>query len=200
MKRNHSLGLRIWHWVDAALVVGLLSTYFLRKHLVSNLKYFRKQLFTQSNIDISDSLSKPIMNEIVQQLWNWHIYLGYALALFFVIRMILFFTDKQNPILECWNGICEFKTHFDFRNIHHTGVKIVYLIFYFLQLFMILSGLILTFHDSLGIQGQVKELLSETHESLMWFFLGFIIVHVFGVFSAENRDDPGITSSMINGK
>lgn len=199
MKRNYSLGLRIWHWIDAVLVTGLVGSYFLRKNLVSNLKYFKKQLH-QSNLDLSDSLSKPIINDIVQQLWNWHIYLGYVLAAFFIIRVVLFLIDKQNPILECWNGICHFKTHFDFRNIHHTGVRMMYLMFYVLQLFMILSGLILTFHDSLGIQGNIKSIISESHEFVMWFFLFFMFLHITGVFSAENRGDPGITSSMINGR
>jgi Ni,Fe-hydrogenase I cytochrome b subunit len=33
----------------------------------------------------------------------------------------------------------------------------------------------------------------------MWFFLAFVIVHVIGVFTAENLGDPGIVSAMING-
>lgn len=195
-RRNHSLGLRVWHWLDGGVVVGLIATFFLRDSLVGHSRFLVASL-NANGIAISDAAAKPIIKEMVNQLWTWHIYLGYALTALFVLRCVLFFTDKRNPVHECWKSFCELRGHFDFRNIHSTAVKSGYLVFYFLQLFMILSGLTLTFSDSLGLQREFRHTINEAHETVMWFFLAFVIAHIMGVVIAENRENPGIVSAMI---
>jgi Ni,Fe-hydrogenase I cytochrome b subunit len=134
---------------------------------------------------------------MVNRLWTWHIYLGYGLTALLLFRIVLFFTDKRNPVMECWNSICELKGRFDFRNVHSSVVKSGYVVFYLLQLFMVLSGLTLTFSASLGISRELRHSVNEAHEAVMWFFLAFVIAHVIGIIVAENRDDPGIVSAMI---
>lgn len=195
-RRNHSLGLRIWHWLDAGIVIGLIVTFFLRDSLVSHSRFLVAQL-SANGVAVNDAVAKPIIKEMVNQLWTWHIYLGYALTALFVTRIILMFTDKRNPVLECWQSVCELREHFDFRNVHSTFVKTGYFTFYLLQLFMILSGLTLTFSGSLGIAKDLRHSINEAHETVMWFFLAFIIAHIVGVVVAENRDDPSIVSAMI---
>jgi Ni/Fe-hydrogenase 1 B-type cytochrome subunit len=197
-RRNHSLGLRVWHWLDALVVIGLITTFFLRDALVSHSRFLVANL-NAGGISVSDAVARPIIKEMVNQLWGWHIKLGYALTALFLVRIVLHFTDKRNPVLECWGSVCELRGKFDFRNIHSTGVKTGYLAFYSLQLFMILSGLTLTFSDFLGVSKALRHTVSETHETVMWFFLVFVIAHVAGVFIAENKDDPGIISAMVNG-
>lgn len=197
--RHHSLGLRIWHWLDAAVVIGLITTFFLRDGLVSHSRYLVAQL-NAKGIPVDDTVARPIIKEMVNQLWAWHIYLGYALTTLLLFRAILFFTDKRNPAMECWQSICELRGRFDFRNVHSTTVKTGYLVFYLLQLFMVVSGLALTFSTSLGLSQNFRHSVNEAHESVMWFFLAFAIAHVIGVFVAENRDDPGIVSALISGR
>ncbi|MFL5813946.1 MAG: cytochrome b/b6 domain-containing protein [Bdellovibrionia bacterium] len=194
--RQHSLGLRIWHWLDAAIVVGLITTFFLRNSLVSHSRYLVAQL-NAKGIAVSDSTAKPIIREMVDQLWTWHIYLGYGLTALLLFRAVLFITDKRNAAVECWHAVCELRERFDFRNVHSAGVKTGYLAFYILQLFMVLSGLSLTFSESIGITRETRHQINEAHETVMWFFLAFVIAHIIGVVIAENRDDPGIISAMI---
>jgi Ni,Fe-hydrogenase I cytochrome b subunit len=194
--RHHSLGLRIWHWLDAVVIVGLIVTFFLRDGLVSNSRYLVSQLSARG-IPVEDTVTKPIIKEMVNRLWTWHIYLGYGLTALLLFRIVLFFTDKRNPVMECWNSICELKGRFDFRNVHSSVVKSGYVVFYLLQLFMVLSGLTLTFSASLGISRELRHSVNEAHEAVMWFFLAFVIAHVIGIIVAENRDDPGIVSAMI---
>jgi Ni,Fe-hydrogenase I cytochrome b subunit len=198
-RRNHSVGLRIWHWLDALVVIGLITTYFLRQGLVSSLRFFTRRL-SEGGLSVADATTRPITRELVHQLWAWHVYFGYALTTLLVLRVILFFTDKRNPVRDCWEGICRLRTHYDFRNIHNVGVRAGYVAFYALQLFMVVSGLMLTFDQSLGLGKDFRHLVNEAHETVMWFFLAFVIAHIVGVFAAENRDDPGIVSAMINGK
>jgi Ni,Fe-hydrogenase I cytochrome b subunit len=194
--RHHSLGLRIWHGLDAAIVIGLITTFFLRDSLVSHSRYLVAQL-NAKGVMVNDATARPIIREMVDQLWKWHIYFGYALTALLIFRIVLFFTDKRNPAIECWNSVCELRGRFDFRNVHSAGVKAGYLAFYVLQLFMVLSGLALTFSDSIGITRETRHQINEAHEAVMWFFLAFIIAHIIGVVIAENRDDPGIISAMI---
>lgn len=196
--RRHSVGLRIWHWLDAIVVVALITTFFLRESLVSHSRFLVQRL-KDSGLTIEDAMVRPMIHEMVDQLWTWHIYFGYALTALFVWRVILVFTDKISPVRTCWDAICTMRSNFDFRNVHSAAVKSGYVAFYALQLFMIASGLSLTFDDALGLSQGVHGAIHEAHEIVMWFFLAFVMVHIAGVFFAENADDPGIVSAMING-
>jgi len=33
----------------------------------------------------------------------------------------------------------------------------------------------------------------------MWFFAAFVVLHTAGVVIAENQDEPGLVSDMLNG-
>jgi Ni/Fe-hydrogenase 1 B-type cytochrome subunit len=179
--RVHSPALRVWHWLDAVVVNALIITYFLRKFLTSHTRALVQHL-NDMNYKIAETDSKPLIRDMVDHLWVWHIYIGYALTVLFIWRMVLLFTRNEQ-----------------IRG-HNSVVKWSYVLFYFLQLFMIISGLILVFGDSFHIAKSVVHTIHEVHEFVMWFFLAFVITHVAGVFIAENTGDPGIVSAMINGK
>jgi Ni,Fe-hydrogenase I cytochrome b subunit len=196
--RNHSRGLRIWHWLDALVVTGLIATYFLRGALVSNTRFLVQKL-SEGGLAVTDAVSRPIQRQLVQRLWVWHIDLGYVLTALLLVRVVLLFTDKRNPAADSWRALNTLRGHFDFRNVHSAAVKSGYVVFYLLQAFMVLSGLTLVFGESLGVGKDFRHLLSQTHEAAMWFFLAFALAHITGVFFAENTGDPGIVSSMING-
>lgn len=197
--RSHSGGLRVWHWLNAITVLALLGTYFLREYIGSQTRFIAQRL-RDTGLTFDDAVVKEIRGEIVDQLWVWHINLGYFLTALFAMRVILFFTDRTNPFTECWRSFCAARQHFDFRNVHSVLVKASYLAFYCLLLFMIGSGLTLTFGDGLGIREATLDLAKESHETVMWFFAIFVVAHIAGVFIAENSGDPGIVSAMINGK
>lgn len=196
--RRHSLGLRIWHWLDALVVLALIATYFLRENLVQHGRYLTQRL-AETGFAVSDEAARPIIREMVKDLWAWHIRIGYVLTALFVVRVILFFTDKTHPLRECWDLVGTARTNFDFRNVHNVVVRAGYIVFYALQLFMIGSGFALVFGKGWGIAQPIHHLLHESHETVMWFFVAFVILHVVGVFTAENTGDAGITSAMING-
>lgn len=195
----YSWSLRAWHWLDAVVIVALIVTFFLREFLVSHSRYLIQRL-NEAGLSIADNQVRPIIGEMVDQLWTWHLYLGYALTALFIWRMILLFTVQANPLRECWRSVCAMREQFDFRNIHGTAVKAGYVVFYALQLFMIVTGLIMAFGESLKLSAPLEDAIHEGHEAVMWFFVAFVVFHVVGVFVAENKDDPGIVSAMINGR
>ena len=120
-------------------------------------------------------------------MWDWHIWLGYALAALVVWRIVLFFTDsgKQNY------QNCSEKT------THDKIVSSIYVIFYALMFLIAATGLLLHFHDFFNISKDLGHSIKEFHELLYNGILYFVVIHIAGVIMAENKDEKGIVSSMI---
>jgi cytochrome b561 len=189
--KKWSLNFRLWHWIHAFVVLGLLGTVFLRKTFLSwrtNSEILATKL---SDIDISVTAdqAKMLAKSIRAPMWEWHILLGYGLAALVVWRVALFFTNsgKQNY------------THLKEENFHKKMVKLGYIAIYTIVLFMSVSGLVIHFYELLGLSKDTAHDIKELHELLYNAFLVFVPLHILGVFIAENRDEKGILSDMING-
>ncbi|MDM5270603.1 cytochrome b/b6 domain-containing protein [Sulfurovum sp. zt1-1] len=181
----------VWHWVHAAVVLGLLGTVFLRKTFLSwrtNSEILTQKL-SAMNLEVTADQAKSLARAIRAPMWEWHIILGYALAALLVWRILLFFTEsgKQNY------------KNFKEDNLHKKIVKAGYLATYGVLIIMAVSGLLIHFDDALGISDKTAEMLKEVHEFLYNFILIFVPLHIIGILIAENRDENGITSDMING-
>ena len=98
--KKWSLSFRIWHWLHALVVIGLLGTVFLRKTFLSwrsNSEILATKLSTM-DIEVSSEQTKALAKAVRAPMWEWHIFLGYALATLLLVRIILFFTrsGRQN--------------------------------------------------------------------------------------------------------
>ncbi|NWF67038.1 MAG: cytochrome b/b6 domain-containing protein [Campylobacterales bacterium] len=164
--------IRIWHWFNFLLIAGLLLTVLLRKTFLS---YKTNGLLIQNklmelNMTISIDDAKNIAKAIRTPMWDWHYYLGFALALFFIYRIFI--------------GFKNLKIDKSFDGIRHA----TYALFYILLGFMVISGVTLYF---------VKvEFLKELHEISMFFFVAFIPIHIIGVIVHE-RKYGNVLSKMI---
>jgi len=81
---------RVWHWIHAAVVLGLLGTVFLRKTFLSwrtNSELLTQKL-SEINLEVTADQAKVLAKAIRAPMWEWHIILGYALA------ALLFFTKS----------------------------------------------------------------------------------------------------------
>ena len=186
-----SLNFRIWHWIHAIVVLGLLGTVFLRKTFLSwrtNSEILSTKL---SDIDISVTAdqAKMLAKSIRAPMWEWHILLGYALAALLVWRIALFFTEsgKQNY------------RNFGKETVHKKMVKLGYIGIYGILLFMAVSGLVIHFYEALGLTKDGAHDIKEIHELVFNAVLIFAPLHIIGVFIAENQDEKGILSDMVNG-
>jgi len=186
---QYSLAFRIWHWLNALIVFGLLGTVFLRKTFLSwraNSEIIINQL-AAINIEITTVQAKVIAKAIRAGMWEWHIILGYALAFSVLYRIALFFFDSSQK--KIWHEL----------DLHKKIVKISYYTLYIVLFFMTVSGFVIYFHDVLGLSSEKAHDIKEAHEFIYNFILLFVPLHIAGVFIAENRNEKGIVSTMING-
>ncbi len=185
------LDFRVWHWMHAVVVLGLLGTVFLRKTFLSwrtNSELLTQKL-SEINLEVTAEQAKVLAKAIRAPMWEWHIILGYALAALLVWRIILFFTDsgKQN-----YQNLKE-------ESLHKKMVKFGYIGIYGILLFMAVSGLVIHFYEALGLTKDGAHDIKEIHELVFNAILIFVPLHIIGVFVAENQDEKGIISDMVNG-
>lgn len=189
--KKWSLSFRIWHWLHAFVVLGLLGTVFLRKTFLSwraNSEILTSKL-SEMQIDVTAEQSKLLAQAVRAPMWEWHILLGYSLAFFLIIRVILFFTQsgKRNYI------------DISSASLHKKMVKIGYIGIYAILFFMAISGLSIHFYEELGLLKTRADDIKEIHEAVFNFVWIFVAMHIGGVVIAENRDEKGIISDMISG-
>ena len=185
------LDFRVWHWVHATVILGLLGTVFLRKTFLSwrtNSELLTQKL-AEIDLSVTEAQAKVLAKAIRAPMWEWHIILGYALAALVVWRVILFFTDsgKQNY------------QNLKAESLHKKLVKIGYLGIYVIILFMSISGLVIHFYEELGLLKDTAHDIKDIHELVFNAILIFVPLHIIGVIIAENQDEQGIISNTING-
>ena len=189
--KKWSLNFRVWHWVHATVVLGLLGTVFLRKTFLSwrdNSEILSQKLLTM-DIEVSNEQAKVLAKSIRAPMWDWHIILGYGLAFLLIWRIALFFTQsgKQN-----YQNLKK-------ETLHKKAVKLGYIAIYTILAFMTISGLVIHFYKELSILKDTAHNIKEVHELAYNAILIFAPIHIVGVFIAENQDEKGILSDMVNG-
>ena len=185
------LDFRIWHWINAVVVLGLLGTVFLRKTFLSwrsNSELLTQKL-SEINLEVTAEQAKMLAKAIRAPMWEWHIILGYALAALLVWRLILFFTQSGKHNYQ----------NLGKETFHKKMVKLSYIGIYVILLFMAVSGLIIHFYETLGLTKEAAHDIKEIHELVFNAVLIFTPLHIIGVWVAEHRDEKGIISDMVNG-
>src|SRR3989339_358061 len=183
---KYTLKFRIWHWLNAIVILGLLGTVFLRKTFLSykaNAEILMSKLSAMGT-DITIEDAKILAKAIRAGMWEWHIILGYALAFLVIYRIFLFFGDESK------------KEDFVSLNIHKKAVKISYYILYAVILFMTISGFAIHFYTDLGISKESVGALKDMHELVYNFILIFVPLHIAGVVFADAKEEHGIVSTM----
>lgn len=182
---------RIWHWVHAAVVIGLLSTVFLRKTFLSwrtNAELLTQKL-AEIDLSVTEAQAKVLAKSIRAPMWEWHILLGYALAALLLWRVALFFTTSGKRSF----------IHFKQATLHRKVVKVGYVGIYLVLLFMVTTGLSIHFHETLGINKELSDSIKDIHELVFNAVLIYVPLHIIGVAVADIYEEKGIISRMING-
>ena len=187
---KYSFNFRLWHWLNAIVVLGLLGTVFLRKTFLSwrtNSEILTDKLFDM-DIEITTLQAKALAKAIRAGMWEWHIILGYALAFLMVYRTILYFKDSS------------IKEKFSELSLHKKGVKSLYYLIYTTLFFMSISGFIIYFYQDLGLTKATAHDIKDIHELVFNVLMIFVPIHIAGVVIADATNEQGLISSMINGK
>ncbi|MBL0707490.1 MAG: cytochrome b/b6 domain-containing protein [Sulfurimonas sp.] len=187
---KYSIPFRIWHWLNALVVLGLLATVFLRKTFLSwraNSEILLNEL-AKIDIEITSAQAKVLAKAIRAGMWEWHILLGYALVALLAWRIYLMFKDSSN------------KESFLSLSLHKKMVHLLYYFIYATLIFMSISGFIIYFYQGLGLLKTTAHDIKELHELAFHIILYFIPLHLLGLVIAEFRDEKGVISSMVHGK
>lgn len=187
---KYSASFRLWHWLNAIVVLGLLATVFLRKTFLSwrtNSEILMTKL-SEFGIEITAEQAKILAKAIRAGMWEWHIILGYALVFLIIYRIYLHYSNATN------------KESFSSLSLHKKGVEVLYYLFYATLVFMAISGVVISFHEELGMSKEFAHDIKEIHELAFNFILFFAVAHIGGVVIAELRDEKGLVSSMISGE
>ncbi len=187
---KYTLKFRVWHWLNAIVVFGLLATFFLRKTFLSwrtNSEILMIQL-SEMGIEITADQAKILAKAVRAGMWEWHIIFGYALAFLVLYRIYLFYSDKSERV------------DFSSLDIHHKAVRVSYYVVYATLFFMTVSGLSIHFYQELGMSKDFAHDIKEIHEPIAYIVAVFVPLHIIGVFFADATDEKGLVSTMINGK
>jgi Ni/Fe-hydrogenase 1 B-type cytochrome subunit len=185
--KNFSLHMRIWHWLNAVVVFGLLGTFFLRKTFLSwrdNAEILSAKL-QSFGIAVTNAQAGALAKAVRDPMWEWHIILGYVFA-----------------GLVAWRLAMIFREGFGYapQNAHMAWVYRGYKIFYVIFAFMAVSGILVHLYADIGIGKETAHSIKEMHELVAWSIVGFVVLHIAGVFVADNRDQKGIVSKMVSGE
>nr|BFD62516.1 hypothetical protein BdHM001_11970 [Bdellovibrio sp. HM001] len=204
-KKYQPAGLRVWHWLNALAIFGLLGTVLLRKTFLSwrtNAALIEEKI-QQAGGAITPELAKDIAVSIRTPMWDWHYVLGFSLAALLVLRILVgIFSVKTCPAAQAakatWN-LSKVPASDKGKAVHYALVRTGYAVFYLMTVFMVFSGLVMYFKEALGLDKSVVNSIKEIHELSMWFFVVFVAGHLVGVIVAELRGDRGLVSDMIHG-
>jgi len=185
---KYSATFKLWHWLNAFVVLGLLGTVFLRKTFLSwrtNSEILMSKL-SEFGTEVTAEQAKILAKAIRAGMWEWHIILGYALVFLILFRIYLHFNNSIN------------KDSFSSLSLHKKAVQILYYIFYATLLFMAVSGVALAFHNELSLSKEFTHDIKEIHEVVFNFILFFAVVHIGGVVVGELTNEKGLISDMIS--
>lgn len=203
--KKYSASLRLWHWANMILISGSLITVLINSTLNDreNINPLIKSELKNGGVSITDQQAGSLGHALEDKVWEIHTYFGYALAALLLFRLILEFFQlaDQKLIRKIKSAYAQFQTTKKNRELarHELVVKGIYAVFYLLLTVMAVTGLFLAFEDLLAPFKAIRHSVKEVHGFCMYLVLGFIAVHLLGVFLAERKESKGIVSDMING-
>lgn len=202
--KKYSSSLRLWHWLSAMVISGSLITVLLNSTLTdtrSNAEIIKTEL-TNAQLPVTSGQARHAAHEISDKVWEVHTWFGYTLAALLAFRLIAeFFQLADQKLIRKIKSACNhyymIKKNRELAR-HELVVKLLYALLYILLFIMAITGLCLAFEDDVPALKAIHA-IREIHGFCMYLILGFITVHLAGVFLAERGDGKGIISDMING-
>ena len=184
--REYSAIYRIMHWSIAICMTLLLVTIFLRLTWMNknNVALIIQEYLATTDQKLTQDQLITLAKKIRKPMWDWHIYIGYALVGLYSIRIALPFFGQMkfsNPL----NKDLGMKEKFQYWT---------YLIFYVCVAISLITGLIIV----LGPKN-LKEPMEEIHVLSIYYLLAFIVIHLSGVFFSELTTQQGLISRIVSG-
>ncbi len=195
IRPRYTAALRIWHWGNALVITGLLSTiWFMRVIIdVRGLRPKIRELAAQGGITLSLEQAKAISKLVSHRIWDYHIYLGVALAGLLVLRVLAELTAAGRQ--RFGHRLRQARAEAGAATL----VKYSYLAFYLMLVVIVGTGLGILYADKVAWLAPLEETLKTIHTVDMYLIIGFLFIHVIGVVANELTKRRNVTSDMIHG-
>lgn len=177
---------RLIHWGIAFGMLFILLTILLRmgwmeKHHIASMLMAAPQL---AGAALSESDAIKIAKSIRNVMFQWHILVGYAVAVLFVIRMSY---TKVKGIF--------FVSPFDAAATPREKIQAwTYISFYAFLGLSLISGLLIKFGPE-----SLEEVAEDLHVLGLWYLVPFLVLHLGGIVMGELTNEKGLISRMIGG-
>jgi Ni/Fe-hydrogenase 1 B-type cytochrome subunit len=203
--QQHSVMIRIWHWLTFILLSAVIITVLLNSTLMNQRKnaVMVQDLLKEKGVTVTPDQAFAVSREYEDIMWGLHKQLGYGLALLFVLRMLieLVVPGEEKVYSRVKNAMGLYKQNegkkSEYR--HYVWVKRGYLLFYAFLFIMILTGIGLAMGREVSFLGKIHREIKTVHSVCQYFMYGFVLLHLFGVIIIENSNAKAIVSGMING-
>ena len=202
---QHSVGIRIWHWLFFILLTGSMTTVLLASTLFrtrNNTKMVQEQL-QQKGMTATTEQARTVSHAFNDKLWELHTWIGYFVVAFVLGRFILELFQPSDELLRTKirraMGLRPLLPEARQEQEHYIRVKWSYVLFYFLILVMAVTGLGLAFED-IAFFRAMRGAIKQIHSFTQYAIYGFVFFHLVGVILADAGRYPGIVSGMIHGK
>lgn len=203
--KKHSALLRLWHWANAFIISGSLITVLINATLNDGRAVSKVVIdeLQKGGIAVTPQQANGVGHALGDNVWEVHIWFGYALAGLLLFRLVLEFFQLADQkfirnIKKAYKQFLNTKKNRELAR-HELAVKSIYSLFYLLLMIMTTTGLFLAFEDFFAPYKAIRHSVKEVHGFCMYLIIAFIIIHLAGVFLAERKDSAGIVSDMING-
>ena len=204
VQKKYSLSMRLWHWSNSLIITGSLLTVLINSTVLkpwTNAGLIADKL-KEKGVNVSDEQTRSVAFALSDKVWAIHTYFGYALAALFIFRLVIELSglaDKTlirtiNSAKRSFMSVKEARI----TSLNEKLVKATYTLFYVLLAVMVLTGLGLSSETFIPAIRSLH-FIRDIHEFTMYPILGFIIIHLVGVFSGERKGHRGIISDMVNG-
>ncbi|WP_457607059.1 cytochrome b/b6 domain-containing protein [Nitratifractor sp.] len=183
---------RLWHWLMAFSIFGILFTVLLRMTFLDKKEVAAILLKKLGAMGVTLTSEQAIAaaKAIRAPMWEWHyifaIFLGVAIALRIVAMLR---GDAKFPLLKLLRA----------KGLHEKGKAAIHMLLCLTVALLALSGTFYYYHDALGFAKDSVHWVKELHETLLWPLLLLIAAHIIGVILHELTTKEAIVSRMIHG-
>lgn len=204
-KTTHSASKRIWHWANFILIFLQLITVFFALVVFStpNTIGSLQRVLEATHSTLTDKQTRFMAHSVVNQIWQWHKYIGFAIGGLLVLRIIVeFFQDSDQKIFNVVKkafGLYKVAERNKGNALHYLYSKLSYVFFYLVIFIQVVTGFGMAFGRSLHLSRSVGGFIHETHETGLYIILAYVAAHIIGVVWTELHKDQGIVSDMVNG-
>ncbi|WP_300368252.1 cytochrome b/b6 domain-containing protein [Hydrogenimonas sp.] len=183
---------RLWHWLMAFSVFGLLFTVLLRETFLNKKEVaaILTEKLATFGVTLSSEQAITVAKAIRAPMWEWHYIFAIVLGLSIALRIYLMATkEAQMPLLKLLQAE-------GMQEKMKTGVHLLLCLTIAL---LTLTGAFYYFKGALGFEKETVHWVKEVHEFLLQPLLLFVTLHIVGVIRHEMTTKEAIVSRMIHG-